>query len=160
MKKYIFAALLAIVLMPKALADAPKSYSLLVNTTDGNSYEYAFEYLPIATFEGDEMIISDDRSSKGARYAMENVANMTFKAEDSGVNEISEKNLVKISTVNDILTISGVDAGTKLAVYDAAGKLVASATADRDGIASVNIGNLGKGVFVVALPKHSFKFIR
>ncbi len=160
MKKYILAALLAIVLMPSALADAPQSYSLLVNTADGNSYEYAFEYLPVATFEGDEMIISDDRSSKSARYAMENVVNMTFKSEESGVNEISEKNPIKIYTTNDILTVSGVDAGAKLAIYDAAGKLVASAAADSDGVVSVNIGNLVKGVFVVALPKHSFKFIR
>ena len=79
MKKYIFAALLALVLAPSALLQASTtSYILLVNTTDGNTVEYDFEYLPVATFEGDVMIITDDRSSEGMRYAMDNVINMTF----------------------------------------------------------------------------------
>lgn len=160
MKKYILAAFIAIALAPIALAQDSKSYSLLVNTKDGNTVEYAFEYLPTATFEGDVMIITDDRSSEEMRYAMDNVVNMTIKVEESGVEEVLEKNHIKVSTANGILTVSGVESDATLMIYDASGKLVASTTADHAGFASVNIGNLGKGVYVVSMPKHTFKFIR
>ncbi len=160
MKKHILAALLAFVLMPSALVKASSSYSLLVNTVDGATVEYAFEYLPVATFEGDVMIITDDRSAEGVRYAMENVINMTFKSVASGVEGVAGENHVKISTANDILTVTGVDAASQLKIYDTAGKLVEAAVADEAGCVSVNIANLGKGVFVVSMPKHSFKFIR
>lgn len=160
MKKHIFATLIALALAPSALLQASNSYTLLVNTTDGNTVEYDFEYLPVATFEGDVMIITDDRSKEGMRYAMDNVINMTFKSEEAGVKEINEKNHIKISTSNGVLNVSGLDAGVNLVICDASGKIVTSAFADDAGSVSINIANLGKGVYVVSTPKHSFKFIR
>ncbi|MDE5997645.1 MAG: T9SS type A sorting domain-containing protein [Muribaculaceae bacterium] len=160
MKKHIFAALLALALVPSALVQASSSYSLLVNTVDGNTVEYDFEYLPVATFEGDIMIISDDRNAEGTRYAMDNVKNMTIKSLTSGVADVAETDHIKVSTANDILTVSGIEPGTNLFIYDAAGRLVANAIADDAEFVSVNIGNLGKGVYVVSTPKNSFKFIR
>ncbi|MDE5996850.1 MAG: hypothetical protein K2G77_01425 [Muribaculaceae bacterium] len=160
MKKHIFAAMLALVLAPAAIVKADTSYSLLVNTLDGNTVEYAFEYLPVATFEGDEMIITDDRSAESMRYAMDNVLNMTIKSVETGVKEVADLNHIRISTLNGLLSVAGVEAGSRMTVYDAAGKAVASATADMNGCIYLNIENLGKGVYVVAMPKHSFKFIR
>lgn len=160
MKKHILAALLALALVPSALVQASSSYSLLVNTVDGNTVEYAFEYLPVATFEGDVMIITDDRSAESVRYAMENVRNMTIKSSTSGVENVAETNHIKVSTANDILTVSGIEPGSKLMIYDASGRLVANAVSDDAEFVSVNIGNLGKGVYVVSMPNNSFKFIR
>ena len=152
--------MLALVLAPAAIVKADTSYSLLVNTLDGNTVEYAFEYLPVATFEGDEMIITDDRSAESMRYAMDNVLNMTIKSVETGVKEVADLNHIRISTLNGLLSVAGVEAGSRMTVYDAAGKAVASATADMNGCIYLNIENLGKGVYVVAMPKHSFKFIR
>lgn len=160
MKKHIFAALLALALAPAAIVEADNSYSLLVNTLDGNTVEYAFEYLPVTTFEGDEMIITDDRSAESMRYAMDNVLNMTIKSVDTGVEMVADRNHIRISTLNGLLTVAGVEAGSGMTVYDAAGNIVASATADMNGCISINIANLGKGVYVATTPKHSFKFIR
>lgn len=162
MKKHIFAALIALALAPCASVKAEKSYSLFVNTVEGQTVEYAFEYLPIATFEGDEMIITDDRSIGGTRFAMDNVVNMTFKAESdpSAVDKVAEDGHIKVSVAGDVIMVSGLEADSSLTVYDASGKTVASATADQYGTAELNIGNLGKGVFVAAMPDYSFKFIR
>ena len=160
MKKHILAALVALVLAPFATLKAETSYFLLVNTSDGNTVEYDFEYLPVATFEGDVMIITDDRSAEGTRFAMDNVVNMTIKSTDTGVAEIEEDNHIKVSAINDILTVSGLEAEAKLVVYDAAGKSVAFASADADGTVRLNIGNLGKGVYVASMSGCSFKFIR
>ncbi len=160
MKKHIFAALVALALAPASLVKADSSYSLLVNTAYGNTVEYEFEYLPVATFEGDEMIITDDRNVEGMRYAMDNVVSMTIKSATSAVEGIADADHIKISAVNDILSVSGLEAEVQMMVYDASGKLITSAVADQNGCISLNIGNLGKGVYVVALPNQSFKFIR
>ena len=162
MKKHIFAALIALALTPCAPVKAETSYSLFVNTVDGQTVEYAFEYLPIATFEGDEMIITDDRSIDGMRFAMDNVVNMTFKAESgtTAVDKVAEAGHIKVTVAGDVLTVSGLEADSRLTVYDAAGKTVASATADQYGIAELGIGHLGKGVFVASMSNYSFKFIR
>ena len=162
MKKHIFAALIALALASFASIKAETSYSLLVNTVDGQTVEYSFEYLPIATFEGDEMIITDDRSIDGMRFAMDNVVNMTFKVESetSAVDSVTEASRIKVSVAGDLLKVSGLEAGARLVVYDASGKIVASVNADQYGATDVNVGNLGKGVFMVAIADFSFKFIR
>ncbi|MDE7351015.1 MAG: hypothetical protein K2N25_08110 [Muribaculaceae bacterium] len=162
MKKHIFAALIALALAPCASIKAETSYSLFVNTVDGKTVEYNFDYLPVATFEGDEMIITDDRNVDGTRFAMENVVNMTIKADTdpSAVENVAEAGHIKVSVAADLLTVSGIEPDSRLVVYDAAGKAVASAVADQHGTAELNIGNLGKGVFVAAMSNYSFKFIR
>ena len=161
MKKPIFAALIALAMAPCAAVKAETSYSLFVNTVDGKTVEYNFDYLPVATFEGDEMIITDDRNVSGTRFAMENVVNMTIKADTdpSAVDNVVAGH-IKVSVAADLLTVSGIEPDSKLVVYDAAGKAVASAVADQYGTAELNIGNLGKGVFVAAMSNYSFKFIR
>lgn len=161
MKKYIFAALFALALAcPSAVKADDASYSLLVNTADGLTVEYDFEYLPIATFEGDVMIITDDRNVNGTRFEMDNVVNMTFKAATSGVEALPDTDHIKVSVANGQLSVRGLEADSGLVVFDVAGKVVASAFADPDGCASVNIEALGKGVYVASMPGYSFKFIR
>lgn len=162
MKKYIFAALIALALAPCASIKAGTSYSLFVTTAEGNTVEYDFEYLPVVTFEGDEMVITDDRNVKGTRYAIDNIVSMTVKSDTdpSVVNNIAEDGHIKVSVTDEVLTVSGLEADSRLAVYDAAGKTVASAAADQYGTAQLKIGNLGKGVFVATMPNYSFKFIR
>ena len=58
------------------------------------------------------------------------------------------------------MIVSGLEGAAKVNVFDASGKAVASAVADPSGIASIDTSALGKGVYVVAMPNHSFKFIR
>lgn len=160
MKRNILAALIALALAPFASVKADNTYSLLVNTADGNTVEYAFEYLPIATFEGDVMIITDDRNANGTRYEMDNVVNMTIKGSTSGVDNVAEVNHIKVAIANDILTVEGLEQDNNLMIYDATGRLAASGSADLSGCVSINISGLGKGVYVVSTPKNSFKFIR
>lgn len=160
MKKHIFAALIALALAPFASLKADTSYSLLVNTVDGNTVEYDFEYLPVATFEGDVMIITDDRSADIMRYEMDNVVNMTIKSASSGVDGVAVSDHIKVSAANGKITVSGLESYSKMVVYDAAGSAVASATADLNGTVELNIENLGKGVYVASMPNYSFKFIR
>ena len=160
MKRNILAALIVLALAPFASVKADNNYSLLVNTADGNTVEYAFEYLPIATFEGDVMIISDDRNASGTRYAMDNVVNMTIKSATSGVESVAEVDHIKVALANDILTVEGLEPDNNVMIYDAAGRLAASGISDIAGSASIDISGLGKGVYVVSTPKNSFKFIR
>ena len=160
MKQHIIAALVALAVSAPAFANADTSYALLVNTTDGNTVEYDFEYLPVATFEGGVMIITDDRSADSTRFEMDNVVNMTFRSVSSGVAEVSEATHVRISVADGYLTVSGLESGARMTVYDTAGNSVVSAVAAENGSVTVGISHLGKGIYVVATPGCSFKFIR
>lgn len=160
MKRHIFAALIALAVTVPTVSKADTSYTLLVNTTDGNTVEYDFENLPIATFEGDVMIITDNRNPDCTRFEMDNVVNMTFKSSDSGVDEITEASNVRISVTDGCLNISGLKPGVRITVYHASGNAIISDVADQYESVAVGISHLGKGIYVVSAPGCSFKFIR
>lgn len=159
MKKYIIAAMMAVAAVFAASAENDNGYSLLVNTNNGNVVEYEFEYCPVATFDGDEVVISDELHAESMRYDMADIVSFTIKKPTVGVSEISEANL-KVAVTKDTLSVSGLAQGAPVNVYNLAGAMVASAVAGNDGSVRIDVSRLGAGVFVATMPGNSFKFIR
>lgn len=160
MKKTIIAlaAALASVLGVQA---ADYSNSLLVNKTDGSTVEYRFADVPVATIEGEDLKIEVLATRESVLYPINDIKNLTFKKEVSGVEDIvAGGNHVMFGLAGDMLEAAGLEAGTEIVIFDAAGVLRASAKADADGCASIKVSDLGKGVFLVKGGKHMFKFIR
>lgn len=137
-----------------------KAYSMHVNTTDGNSTEYKFINEPVATFSDGSMTIKT-MAGKGVAFVLDNVKNITFSALATTIDgTTTDGSKLSVSASDSEMEICGARPGDKVAVYDAAGKLCASASADGNGRAVIGISNLGKGVFVVNTPANSIKFIK
>lgn len=154
------AALLAAATAFGAVAQNASDYSLLVNMMDGNVVEYEFENCPIATFEGDELIITDDLSDESLRCNMADIVNLTIKKPSVAVSEIDAAAHLKIAVSKQTVTVTGLADGAEVSVFDMSGVRVASAKAAADGMAVVNVERLGTGVFLVSMPGNSFKFVR
>lgn len=135
-------------------------YGLLVNTRDGNVIEFAFEYCPIATFEGSEMVITDDYNVESIRFNMADINNLTIQKPGSKIESVTSGPVVKVAVSRDAVTVEGLKAGVAVRVHDAAGAIVATATAGADGRATIATDGLGKGVYVASMAGNSFKFIR
>lgn len=158
MKKHILAVMMTVAVALGAYAQ--NDYSLLVNMVNGTVVEYAFEYCPVATFDGNELVISDDRSTESMRCNMADVNNMTIKKPTVGVTELDAVSHLKIRLSGDSLLVAGLSEGAEVTVFDMSGVKVASALASAEGTVVVNVSGLGKGVFVASMPGNSFKFVR
>ena len=160
MKKYIVSAMMALAAMFGAAAQNSNDYALQVNTKDGNVVEYAFEYCPVATFDGDELVITDDRSDESLRCNMGDILNITIKKPSVGVQAIDAASHLKIAVTKDALTISGLQQNAEVVVFDMSGAKVASVSSDDEGLAVVVLERLSKGIYVASMPGNSFKFVR
>lgn len=154
------AAVMAVAMAFGAMAQGASDYSLLVNMMDGNVVEYEFEYCPVATFEGDELIITDDLSDSSLRCNMADIVNLTIKLPSVAVSEIDAASHIKIAVSKQTVTVNGIAENMAVAVFDMSGMKVAEAKAGADGVAVVPVAQLGKGVFLVSMPGNSFKFVR
>lgn len=154
------AAVLAAATAFGAVAQNASDYSLLVNMVDGNVVEYEFENCPVATFEGDELVITDDLSDESLRCNMADIVNLTIKKPSVAVSEIDAASHLKIAVSKQTVSVSGLSGGTEVSVFDMSGVRVSSAKAGADGLAVVNVERLGAGVFMVSMPGNSFKFVR
>lgn len=161
MKKHIFAILaVAASLMTVNAAQVIKPYIMRVNTSDGQTAEYAFSALPKATFSGGTMTIKA-LASPAVEYAMDNVESITLVDDNSGVTAITnDSDKLRFTITDSEIVIDGMEADSRADVYDANGRHAASAISDTNGHATVNVSNIGKGVYVVSTTTHSFKFIK
>lgn len=159
MKKYIVAAMMAVAAVFGAAAQSSSDYALQVNTRGGGVVEYAFEYTPEITFDGDEVVIIDEDMAEGMRFNMADILNLTIKKPSVGVADAVKADMT-IAVTKETLSVNGLAEGAVVAVYNMSGALVASATAGNDGAVAIAVDGLGKGVFVATMPGNSFKFIR
>lgn len=150
---------MAVVAAFAASAQSDEGYSLLINTNDGSVVEYEFQYYPVATFDGDEMVITDEWSAESMRYNIDDIVNMTIKKPVVKVTEISDAHL-KVAVTKDTLRVSGLSEGASVTIFNLSGSIVASAVAGKDGSVNITVNGLGSGVFVATMPGNSFKFIR
>lgn len=158
MKRYIISAIMAMILAFAGFAQ-DNSYALQVNTKDGKTVKYEFGYNPVATFDGDDMVITDDLTGISTHYNMAEIENLTILKPATAVAEIAAPDfIVKISREN--ISVAGLRAGDRVSVVNVSGATVASAVAEQDGSINIAIDSLGSGVFVVSMPGNSFKFIR
>ncbi|MDE7413195.1 MAG: hypothetical protein K2N05_05315 [Muribaculaceae bacterium] len=159
MKKYILSVIAIMASVFSMSAEEKKVYSLFVNTVSGEKIEYAFEKKPVATFEGENMIITV-ADAPGVEYPMSDIENITLEGKLSGIADASVSADMKITLTDSFLRVIGIDAGAPVRIYSANGSLVASTNADSFGMCEISLENLVKGIYVVAAPGHSFKFVK
>lgn len=159
MKKYIIAATAALLAAVPAFSEVINYHFLQVNLNDGNTVQYKFSQQPTATFSGADMILALN-DAPSVTYPMSEISSLTMIDDPTGVNEINGENgKLLISVTSEAVTVEGLAPGASLQLFDMSGRLVASAKASADGVASAALSSLQKGVFVAVTPVHSFKFI-
>lgn len=162
MKNFIITLLAVLATATAAMAlPANKAFTMHVNTADGKTVDYKFSMEPVVTFNEGEMTIASF-AKEDLKLVIDNVTNITFTYQETSAIENTTANgsAMKISATANGISISGMKPNGKVAVFDASGKQVAAAYSDANGNASVDMGNSGKGVFVVNTPDNSFKFIK
>lgn len=151
--------LLAAIIPAAAQSGIPKC-SLLVNLNDNTTVTYRFADEPVATFSEDNMILTM-ADNEAVTYPMENIKSLTFESDFTAVGDVkADANGPVVTFGNGIITIDGLQPAMTVRVFDTAGALIASATASDNGHAEIATDRLAKGVYVVALPSHSFKFVK
>ncbi len=162
MKNFIITLLAVFATATAAMAlPTDKTFTMHVNTADGKTVDYKFSMEPVVTFNEGEMTIASF-AKDDLKLVIDNVTNITFTyTETSAIaNTLVNGSNMKISATAGGISITGMKPNGKVAVFDASGKQVAAAYSDANGNVSVDMGNSGKGVFVVNTPDNSFKFIK
>lgn len=154
MNKYILTVAAAAFAIGLAQADYT---SLYVNTNEGASVEIRFDECPVATFEEETLVITDD-SEQRLEFPMVDIKNITFKTV-SGVDDVKIADIT-ISITTESILVEGLGEGQQMRLFDVAGTPVSLAVADSNGHASADISKLNKGIYVVSMPGRSFKFIK
>lgn len=155
--KKIFLALAAVAMSFAAQA-VEYDYSVFVNQKNGENVEYKFEDEPVASFDGENLVMNV--IEQHISYPMADIVNLTIgKTEkESGVADVKADMTVFVS--RDAVTIAGLEEGETVAVYDMAGMAVVGGKTDAAGNFSASLSELPKGVYIVKAGKNSFKFIR
>lgn len=147
MKKSIIAAAFALIAASGMAAELEYSHSVVVNLKEGNSVSYKFEDIPVATIEGDNLKIEVSATHQSVLYPFADVVNLTFdKKPASGVSEVESQGKVYFGITADALEAGGLEPGTTVNIYDTAGALRMSGTADGTGTALIATSGLDKGV--------------
>lgn len=156
MKKYIFTALAALAMAVPAVAEEVGN-AVLIHEVSGNTVEYLFSESPVATFDGDDLVMT--AAGEAVRYPMANVERITLRITDmSRVEEID--GLVSIRVSSALLEINGMTPGAEVSVIDLNGIRLAGGIADASGRFSADLSGLGSGVYMVVTKERTFKFVK
>lgn len=161
MKKTILAIGAALAVAISAQAAVDYTHTLVANMNDGTQTKFEFQDIPVATIEGEDLMITLMTTMDSYAIPMSELVNITIDRQESGVKGIeAESNAVRFGLTHDQLEVWGLPEATDVTVTDINGILQARGTASADGYAAVAIGELGKGVYIVKAGKNGFKFIR
>lgn len=119
---------------------------LVIITKSGTVVEFLLADSPVITFQNNLLEVKGG----GKEITVEADALGTFDfvpSENSGIDEIAA----------DRSSFSGLRPGTAVEVYTPDGRCVATFKADGNGSASVGLGNLAPGYYIVRTPSASFK---
>ena len=122
---------------------------------------YLYAYLTEEMYfdEGVKYTLTLPAGSVSAKYR-DDIVNLETKVEfiggnKSGVEEV-EAGAVSVASANGRLTVTGISAGTRIAVFSDDGKMVGSMVA---GGASATMELPGKGVYIVTVDGRPYKLI-
>lgn len=162
MKKYIIAVISMVLMSLSARAQETElEYILSINTMSGETIDYLFSAKPVATFEGEDMLITLAGEEAVAAYPMADIKNITFSSKESGVDETQalQRNIV-VRITKDSVAISGMEPESEMRIFSLAGELITVKRAGADGSVDYGTSGLVPGVYVVSIPGKTFKFMK
>ena len=148
MKKRIIASMLIALTMAGGLF-AETTQTLLIN---GEKVDKAVSSI---TFDGDNVVLHFGNETESHDM---NLVSMTLD-HTSGLNNV---NLFEFNgkIVGGVLSVSGLDAGIPIYVYNLGGVAQVSAKADSEGKADIYVENLPGGIYVLQAGNNCVKFVK
>lgn len=158
MKKKLFILIQgALYLLSTATANAQeaKSQCLIIEEKTGVITEFRLQDAPVITFDATELKVTclEDELSIG----LSDIDNYHF--EEKVIDRISTNSAANESfdfAFNSV-TFSNLSPDAQIIVYNADGSAVLKTKADSNGHASIFLGNLPKGVYIIKTPDNTYK---
>ncbi len=160
MKKTLLA--LTLLLLSSALYAGEKKV-LSVFMTDGTNVSFYLKEQPLVTFVGDDVkIVSTTEEAVIARAQVDRFEFLTDMP--AGIEEIEadddETSRGNIEILKEAIYISGMTPNSRALLFSLKGQMLASATADGEGNASLSLESLPAGIYLINYNKTTIKFIK
>jgi hypothetical protein len=140
MKKIIF--LLLLVINTSTLI---ANNTLVVHLQSGTKASFTLTTEPIITFSGTNMIITCGTSY--TTYGIDDVSYYDYDDVETDISTI--KNKSNLSRQGDVITLSLLNSGSRVNLYNVEGQLIISKKADTRGNLTINLSTLSKGVYLL-----------
>lgn len=156
MKKYFVTAFLSL-----AFAFATNAQDTKVNVLylDGTPHVVQMSQVKTLKITGDDVLLLSADGTTVATHNMADIDKIELTADVTAINTPSKVQAVTIRYNGTSITASGMTNGHVLTVYATSGAVVAKAKA-RDGKATINVSDLGAGVYVVKTDGQTLKMVK
>lgn len=156
MKKYFVTAFLSL-----AFAFATNAQDTKVNVLylDGTPHVVQMSQVKTLKITGDDVLLLSADGTTVATHNMADIDKIELTADATAINAPSKVQAVTIRYNGTSITASGMTNGHVLTVYATSGAVVAKAKA-RDGKATINVSDLGAGVYVVKTDGQTLKMVK
>lgn len=156
MKKYFVTAFLSL-----AFAFATNAQDTKVNVLylDGTSHVVQMSQVQKLKITGDDVLLLSADGTTVATHKTADIDKIELTADVTAINTPSKVQAVTIRYNGTSITASGMTNGHVLTVYATSGAVVAKAKA-RDGKATINVSDLGAGVYVVKTDGQTLKMVK
>lgn len=156
MKKYFVTAFLSL-----AFAFATNAQDTKVNVLylDGTPHVVQMSQVQKLMITGDDVLLLSADGTTVATHKTADIDKIELTADVTAINTPSKVQAVTIRYNGTSITASGMTNGHVLTVYATSGAVVAKAKA-RDGKATINVSDLGAGVYVVKTDGQTLKMVK
>ena len=154
MKKRSFILIMAILFLPSLMTAAAEKY-LVLTRNNTEVAKFSLNDAPVITFSGGNLVVTCNGEEK-LSTSMEGLKN-SFESVETGIQDIKSDDPAKPRFLFGEAIFEGLKSGDQITVYTLDGKAVSHTTANANGSATINISNLGKGIFILCTPSQSFK---
>lgn len=120
---------------------------LVVHMRDGGRVSYVLEETPVVTFVGNNLHVQTTAVSNDHEVAA--VDKFTFE-KVSSLNDVTVGEC-RISVVDGVVSIQGLEPSQEVSVADIRGRIVARVGADSMGVAVLSIRDMAQGVYIVTV---------
>lgn len=158
MKKYISAIIMALAVCLGASA-VEAAHSVVVKAKSGYGAEFKFADEPLVFFSDGQIVFSAKNGLQSLFLDVADFESFYFKTAEGGVTD-AELQRVAFTLTPDAISAEHLAPNASVKVFNAAGVLMLSATADADGTVTLSITNLAAGTYVISAGNYSFKFTK
>ena len=156
MKNYFVTALLS---LGFAFATYAQDTKVNVLYLDGTPHVVQMSQVQKLKITGDDVLLLSADGTTLATHKTADIDKIELTADVTAINTPSKVQAVTIRYNGTSITASGMTNGHVLTVYATSGAVVAKAKA-RDGKATINVSDLGAGVYVVKTDGQTLKMVK